>query len=74
MRDDPAKTTPNSRAWARLPAYLVAYLAFRTGYTKLAAETLAGSADGDRYRRLAERYGGLLQGELDGESPARWSA
>lgn len=40
----------------RLPFYRLAYLAFRLGYTTMAAETLAGSPDGARMAGLAERY------------------
>jgi hypothetical protein len=44
---------------ARLPAFRVAYLAFRAGYASIAADTLAGSDDGARFaherdRRVAE--------------------
>jgi hypothetical protein len=49
---------------ARLPFYRTAYLAFRLGYTTLAAETLAGSADGRRMARLADRYRQALQRQL----------
>ena len=48
----------------RLPGYLVAYLAFRLGYAGLAAETLAGTADGARFARLGRRYLRLLRREL----------
>ena len=48
----------------RLPFYRVAYLAFRLGYTTLAAETLGHSPDGLRMGRLADRYRLALQRAL----------
>jgi hypothetical protein len=44
----------------RLPFYHIAYLAFRLGYTTLAAETLAGTDDGRAFIALRERYRHLL--------------
>jgi hypothetical protein len=41
---------------ARLPFHAAAYTAFRLGYVRLAAVTLAGTADGARMGRLARRY------------------
>jgi hypothetical protein len=49
---------------ARLPPYAVAYLAFRTGYSTLAAESLGASSDGGRFARLADRYSARLRQEL----------
>jgi hypothetical protein len=40
----------------RLPFYRAAYLAYRLGYTTLAAETLGSSDEGVRFRRLQSRY------------------
>jgi hypothetical protein len=40
----------------RLPFYRAAYLAYRLGYTTLAAETLGGCDDGIRFRKLQSRY------------------
>ena len=39
----------------RMPFYEAAYLAYRLGYVTLAAESLAGSADGERFTRLRTR-------------------
>ena len=48
----------------RLPHYAVAYLAFRLGYCKLAAEVLAETPDGFRFTAAAGRYGSLLRRTL----------
>jgi hypothetical protein len=48
----------------RVPGYLVAYLAFRIGYARLAEETLAGSEDGHRFAVLKRRYIATLEREL----------
>ena len=45
----------------RLPFYGAAYLAFRLGYTSFSAQSLAGSADGERMRREAEFYRAKLR-------------
>lgn len=55
------------RVASRLPFHRVAYLAARLGYARLAADSLAGEADGARWRHAAARYGALLAREL-GES------
>jgi hypothetical protein len=44
----------------RLPAYRVAYLAYRYGYASLAASAIASADDGRRWRALADRYAGSL--------------
>jgi hypothetical protein len=49
-------TTGDPTLPARLPFHQAAYLAFRLGYVRLAAATLAGTADGARMGRLARRY------------------
>jgi hypothetical protein len=41
---------------ARLPFYEAAYLAYRIGYTSLAADTLAGSDEGVRFTLLSAGY------------------
>ncbi|EYD75212.1 hypothetical protein Rumeso_03308 [Rubellimicrobium mesophilum DSM 19309] len=51
-----------------LPFYEVAYLAWRLGYTTLAAETLGGSDDGLRMGRARDRYAALLRGALEREA------
>jgi hypothetical protein len=50
-------------AAARVPFYRAAYLAFRRGYCELAANALAGSADGARFHRARERYDAWIGGE-----------
>ena len=45
---------------ARLPFYTTAYLAYRTGYCTLAAETLGDTPDGRRFRQLLGKYTSLL--------------
>jgi hypothetical protein len=59
----------------RLPLYALAYLAFRLGYATLAAESLSGTPDGNRFRVQAARYRRLLEAELGGDeaaAAARW--
>ncbi len=51
-------------ARAVLPFYEVAYLAWRLGYTSLAAETLGESQDGRRMARDRDAYAGLLRAAL----------
>jgi hypothetical protein len=48
----------------RIPAFVVAYLAFRAGYTALAASTLGDSEDGVRFNRAARRYARRLRRAL----------
>ncbi|MFL5515610.1 MAG: hypothetical protein ACJ8DJ_05605 [Gemmatimonadales bacterium] len=54
----------------RLPGYLVAYLAFRTAYASLAAETLANTDDGTRFATLSRRYIRMLRRELGARTAA----
>lgn len=49
---------------ARLPFQRAAYLAHRLGYVDLACQTLAGSADGERFARLATAYRARLRNLL----------
>lgn len=44
--------------------YKLAYLAFRTGYTSLAAETLAATDEGPRFRSIFTRYSSQLRNLL----------
>jgi hypothetical protein len=53
--DDPA---------SRLPAYLLAYLAFRLGYCKMAAESVGDANEVERLTRDYERYRSLLEAML----------
>jgi hypothetical protein len=48
-----------------LPFYQAAYLAWRLGYTTLAAETLGTSEDGLRMARHRDCYGTLLRAALE---------
>jgi hypothetical protein len=59
-----ARMTGDRDVHARLPWHRVAYLAFRTGYVAMAAESLGGSADGTRFARLVPAYSALLRREL----------
>ena len=54
---------------ARLPFYRVAYTAARLGYAVMAAGALAGSPDGARMAREAERYRGALATGLKALAP-----
>jgi hypothetical protein len=45
----------------RLPFFLIAYLAYRLGYTTLAATALGPSPDGARFTRLTRRYAAVLR-------------
>jgi hypothetical protein len=48
----------------RLPFYLAAYCAFRTGYCRIAAQTLRGTADGQRFEQLEAGYRTRLRATL----------
>jgi hypothetical protein len=54
----------------RLPAYQLAYLAFRVGYAAMAAESLAGTPDGAAFSALVTRYRGQLQEVIDRHAPS----
>jgi hypothetical protein len=54
------RASGDRRAASALPFYRTAYAAFRAGYAAVAASTLAGTRDGDRFRRACERYTRLL--------------
>jgi hypothetical protein len=45
-----------------LPFYRIAYPAFRAGYAAVAAETLAGTEEADRFARARDRYVRTLTG------------
>jgi hypothetical protein len=55
-----ARLTGDRTLTARLPFYRTAYLAWRIGYSTLAAETLGETTDGRRFRVLTQRYRRLL--------------
>ncbi|MBE7414322.1 MAG: hypothetical protein HS130_03450 [Deltaproteobacteria bacterium] len=48
----------------RFRLHLIAYLAFRLGYSSFAAEELAATPEGPRFRSLAHRYASRLKREL----------
>jgi hypothetical protein len=50
----------------RIHPYTIAYLAFRLGYTNLAATVLGDTPDGCRFATDAKWYGELLRAELNG--------
>jgi hypothetical protein len=49
----------------RLRFFRLAYLGYRAGYTAFARATLAGTADGRRFARLADHYATRLRLEVD---------
>ncbi len=59
---------------ARLPLHAVTYLAFRLGYSTLAADTLGQNPDGDRFAAAAVHYADLLRSELEVRSTEGWNA
>jgi len=59
---------------ARLPLHAVTYLAYRLGYTTMAAETLGEDPDGRRFAAAATRYTHLLRSELGDARDASWDA
>jgi hypothetical protein len=68
LLDGFAARTGDRGAREVLPFYEVAYLAWRLGYTTLAAETLGGSEDGLRMARDRDRYAARLRGMLEREA------
>lgn len=48
----------------RLRLYMVAYLSFKLGYATFAADELAGTAEGDRFKSLTGRYASRLKREI----------
>ena len=59
---------------ARLTLHAITYLAFRLGYTTLAASSLGQSQDGKRFSDAALRYGELLRLELSHTKSEMWNA
>jgi hypothetical protein len=57
---------------SRLPAFAVAYLAFRFGYASMAAAQLDGSIEGSRFKRKAAEYRRALPLELEPGDAERW--
>jgi len=56
----------------RLPLHAVTYLAFRLGYSSMAASTLGDSLDGNRFSVAAGRYRQMLKRELCEASKNSW--
>jgi hypothetical protein len=59
---------------ARLPLHAITYLAFRLGYTSLAANIPSQDSDSKRFSEAALRYGELLRSELSHTTPEMWNA
>ena len=59
---------------ARLPLHAITYLAFRLGYTTLAASGLGQSSDGKRFSDATRRYEDLLRSELSHTMSEMWNA
>jgi hypothetical protein len=53
----------------RLPFFELAYLAYRLGYSKMAAHALGGTAAGAQFGRLERRYQSALHTHLKGLRP-----
>jgi hypothetical protein len=51
-----ASLTGDREIGRRLPFFRAAYLAYRLGYTTMAAAAMSGTPDGDRFRKCQERY------------------
>ena len=58
---------------ARLPLHAITYLAFRLGYTTLAASSLGQDPDGKRFSEAALRYAQLLRAELSHTTSEVWN-
>lgn len=56
--------TNDLRIRSRFSFHKAAYLAYRLGYASLAAEALAPSTDGERFKSLSQRYRSALLDEL----------
>lgn len=59
-----ASESGDTEASARLAFYRAAYLAYRMGYTKLAAETMGESPDAAKFRRMSAGYAARLKREI----------
>ncbi len=58
---------------ARLPLHAITYLAYRLGYTTLAASNLGQDADGKRFLDDVLRYTQLLRAELSHTTSEGWN-
>jgi hypothetical protein len=58
----------------RLPRHAITYLAYRLGYTTLAASSLGQDSDSTRFSDAAVRYGELLRSELTHTTSETWDA
>jgi hypothetical protein len=68
LLDRYAAAAKDQGAVARLPAYEVAYAAFRLGYAVLARQSLAGSREATRWARAERRYRMALVKAISGLS------
>ena len=64
----------DSNITARLPLHAITYLAFRLGYTTLAASTLGQDSDGKRFKEAVLRYRERLRSELGHTTSETWNA
>jgi hypothetical protein len=69
--DAVVRRTGDGQLIARLPFLTAAYLAYRLGYTTMAADSLPGTPDGARFIRLRERYRRSLAAHAAHPHPAR---
>ena len=56
LLDEYERASGDRRTRRALPFYRLAYTAFRAGYVAVAATTLAGTEEGDRFARARARY------------------
>lgn len=59
-----ARLSGDGRVGARMPAFRLAYAAFRAGYAQLAAQSTEGSPESARFRALESRYTRQLRRQL----------
>jgi hypothetical protein len=55
----------------RLPQYKIAYAAFRAAYARMAASTMSGTPEAERFIRACERYLDVLRREVRPFVPAK---
>ena len=55
----------------RLPQYKIAYAAFRAAYARMAASTMPGTSEVERFIRACERYLEVLRTEVRPFVPAK---
>lgn len=64
------QVTGDRHVLRRLPFFMAAYLAYRLGYSSLAADALGRSPDGIRFTKARERYRRLLAAHVGLRRPA----